>query len=59
MSNLISILKCRRTVIGLYAITALTFLGYTKSAEVAAAISAIAMGVAAANAFQGKKEGQA
>jgi len=58
VQNLISILKCRRTVIGLYAITALTFLGYHKGAEVAAAISAIAMGVAAANAFQGKKEGQ-
>ncbi len=53
-----NVFKCRRTVIALYAITCLTFLAYTKTTEAAAAISAIAMGVAAANAFQGKKDGQ-
>jgi hypothetical protein len=50
------VLKCRRTVVALFAITCLTVLGYFKAMEVAASIATIAMGVAAANAFQGKKE---
>ena len=50
------IFTCRRTVLGLYGITALTYLCYHKGIDVSMAISAIAMGVAAANAFQGKKE---
>lgn len=53
-----TILKCRRTTVSLYAITCLTFLGYTKGIEAAASISSIALGLAAANAWQGKKEGQ-
>jgi hypothetical protein len=42
----------RRLFAAIFAISCLTFLGYTKGAEVAAAISTIALAVCAANATE-------
>jgi hypothetical protein len=49
---MLKILKCRRSSIAVLCLVALTFLGYKKGAEVAAAIATIALGVAGANAFE-------
>jgi len=49
--------NCRRTFIAVLAILCLTLLGaYNNSVEVAGSIAAIAMALAASNAYQGKKE---
>jgi hypothetical protein len=56
------IFSCRRTVTSLFAILCLTLLGAFKNVEVAAAISTIAIGLSAANSFEGskrKKDGDA
>lgn len=49
------IFKCRRSSVAVIAIGVLTFLGYTKSMDVAMAISTVAVGLAGANAYQGRK----
>jgi hypothetical protein len=46
------IMSDRRLFAAIFAILCLTFLGYTRSAEVAAAISTIALAVCAANATE-------
>lgn len=46
-------LYCRRTFIALVAMGVLTFLGY-RGAEVAEAIAAVAIGLAASNAYQAR-----
>lgn len=55
------LLKCRRSVIALIAIGALTFLGWElKSADVAMAIATVAIGIAGANSAEAvfaKKKG--
>lgn len=50
------IFTCRRTVVALFSVVCLTFLGYTKAVDVAASIAAIAMGLSAANSFEGSKK---
>jgi hypothetical protein len=50
------ILNCRRTFIAVLAIVSLAGLGfYTKDISVAMAISTVAVGLAGANAWQGRK----
>lgn len=53
------ILNCRRSIIAIFSISALTFLGYTKSLDVSMAISGVVLAIAGSNAAQGimtKKE---
>lgn len=38
--------------------SALTFLGFTKGADVATSVAAIAVGLAGANAYQGRKSNE-
>lgn len=47
--------NCRRTGIAVIAIMALTILGYNNGTDVAAALAAVAIGVAGANAYEKKK----
>lgn len=49
------LLKCRRSLIAIYAITLLFILGYNKNIEVAVSISTIAIGLAGANAYEKHK----
>lgn len=46
------IVKCRRTVVALFGIVALTVLGIVAKLDVASAIAAIAMTISSANAAQ-------
>jgi hypothetical protein len=52
------LLSCRRSIVACLAISCLTFLAYKQDNvdAVAASIAAIAMGLAGANAFEGKKK---
>lgn len=45
-------LKCRRTFVSVLAIVCLTAVGVTKGVDVSAAIAAVAMGLAGANAYE-------
>lgn len=49
------LITCRRTVVSIFAIVILGVLGYFKAMDVAGAISAVAIGLSGANAYQGKK----
>lgn len=48
------VFECRRTFIALVAIVCLTFIGYHKGIDVGMAIASVAVGLAGANAYQGK-----
>ena len=50
--------KCRRTFVGLFAITCLTVLGMKKGIDTSIAIAGVASALSAANAYEkrGKKE---
>ena len=51
------IFNCRRTFIAIFSISALIALGfYTKSTDVAIAISTIAVGLAASNAYEKREK---
>jgi hypothetical protein len=50
------LLKCRRSIISIYAITLLFILGYNKNIEVSVAISTVAVGLAGANAYEKRKQ---
>jgi hypothetical protein len=53
------ILKCRRTIVSILGIAALTALGYFKGQDVATSIAAIAIGLASANSYEkSKTQGQ-
>lgn len=49
---MLKILKCRRSIIAIFGITVLTFLGYEKGLDVSMAISGIVLAVAGSNAFE-------
>ena len=51
-----SILKCRRSIVSILGIGALTFLGYSKGIDVAMAIATISIGLSGANAFEKSKQ---
>jgi hypothetical protein len=52
---MLKIWNCRRSSIAVICILVLGILGYFKAMDVSMAISTIAIGVAGANAYEGKK----
>lgn len=48
-----TLLLCRRTFVAIFAISCLTCIGLTTPTDVAAAIAAVAIGLAGSNAAQG------
>jgi hypothetical protein len=48
--------SCRRSGIAVIAIAALVVLGYTGGTDVSAALAAVAIGVAGANAYEKKQK---
>ena len=48
------LLKCRRSILAIYAISILAFLSYTKNIDTSMAISSIIVAVAGANAYEKK-----
>ena len=48
--------KCRRSLIALFAICCLTFIGATKGTDVSMAIAGIVAAVAGSNAYEGAKK---
>lgn len=50
------IFGCRRSTLGLIAITFLTGLGYLKGMDVTMAISSIVIGIAGANSYEKSKK---
>jgi hypothetical protein len=48
------ILKCRRSIIAIFAIGCLTYLGLKNGTDVSVAIAGIVAAVAGSNAYQGK-----
>ena len=46
------LLKCRRTVVAIFAICCLTVLGLAKDFDVSMALASVAIGLAGANAFE-------
>lgn len=46
------LLKCRRTFLGIFAISCLTYLGYSKGLDVGTAIAGIVGCIAASNSAQ-------
>jgi len=53
---MLKILKCRRSVIALFSITCLTYLGIRNGTDVSLAITGIVTAVAGANSWQAIKE---
>lgn len=51
---MIKIFKCRRSSLALIGMTFLTYLGVKVGLDVSTAIGMVCMGVAGANAYQGK-----
>jgi hypothetical protein len=49
------IFTCRRTVVALFSITCLTWIALEKGVDTSTAISAVAIGLAGANAFEKSK----
>lgn len=47
-----SLLLCRRTFVALFSVSCLTWIGLTTTTDVAAAIAAVAIGLAGSNAAQ-------
>lgn len=52
---LAKIMSCRRSLIAAFGITCLTAIALYNGTDTSVSIAAIAMGVAGANAYQGKK----
>jgi hypothetical protein len=50
------VLQCRRSILGLFSVICLTFLGYHKDMDVSVAIAGVVASVAASNSYEKSKK---